>query len=156
MTSANRGRSGLTLVEVVIALGMLALVVAAFSGLQVTNLRATRSSIETRTATSLLAFEAGLRSLLATDDAECLAAPWLPAGWSCRVSAHCPLSAACELRRIEVEIQLTSGRSVGASVVAHQRLESAAFRPAAPAEPVEPDEPGALVEPAEPTAGGSP
>lgn len=156
MTNASHGRSGLTLVEVVIALGMLALVVVAFSGLQVTNLRATRSSIETRTATSLLAYEAGMRSLLATDDAECLAAPWLPAGWSCRVSAHCPLSAACQVRRIEVEIELTSGRIVDASVVAHQGLEWAIFRPAAPAEPTEAEEPTEEAEPGVPTPGGSP
>ncbi|MBX3145008.1 MAG: prepilin-type N-terminal cleavage/methylation domain-containing protein [Trueperaceae bacterium] len=129
MAARSTRRDGLTLVEVVIALGMLALVAAAFASLQVTNLRFTRSALESRTAVALLAYEAGLRSLLPTDDTECAAAHWLPLGWTCVVTERCEFSPACEVIGHEIEISLPNARAFSAFITSNGRLETASFRP---------------------------
>lgn len=129
MTARSTRRDGLTLVEVVIALGMLALVAAAFASLQVTNMRSTRSALESRTAVALLAYESGLRTALPPEDTECTAAHWLPLGWTCEVTERCESSAACDVISHEIEISLPNARSFSAQIVANARLEAAPFRP---------------------------
>lgn len=140
--SSHARTTGITLVEVVIALGILALVTAAFAALQATNLRSTRAALESRTATGILAFEASMRSLLSHGDTECAAASWLPLGWACRASVRCEPSAACQVRALQLELTSASGRVFAAEVVSNPGLENAPFRPedayGLPAEPAAP------------------
>lgn len=124
--------AGLSLVEVVVALAVLGLALAAFGALQVTNLRASRRALEVRHATSLLAFEAGARPLLADASPDCRVGAWLPAGWTCAVVSTCDSPPGCAVRSIFVAVELPDGRRFTAAAAANAQLEAAPFRPAAP------------------------
>ncbi len=128
--------SGFSLVEVIVALAVLGLALAAFAALQVTNLRASRSALEVRTATALLAFEAGARSLLDDPSADCRVAAWLPSGWSCAVASGCGEGTGCAVRDLAIEVAVPGGRLYSTAVKAHAELEAAPYRPAAPPDPL--------------------
>ncbi len=130
MLSARRG---VTLIEALIALALLAVVVSAFSGLQLANLRATRGVAVVRTAAALLAAEAALQRQLPVTAGTCHVAAWLPAGWSCQALAGC-LAEGCVAESFAIELQTSAGRSFQVAGAVYRPLEAAPFQPASASE----------------------
>jgi len=123
------GSGGLSLVEVLIALAVLALVSAAFAALQLTSLRAARQAQESRLAAALLAVE--LEAQLLTGPASAGAAACLLGGAglpgaNCTAETWCSGAAGdCALRTVRVSLVLASGRGYSLLGAGYRPLEQA-------------------------------
>lgn len=122
------GRSGFTLVEVLVGLALLAVLGGALSALQVGTLRANRNAQLRLQAAALLADELALQRVLggapngAVSDGEgttesACAITHIPEEWACKVEARClpvPSLAPCAARLFTVELRQPSGASLRA------------------------------------------
>lgn len=109
--SQVRRRCGLTLVETLVALTVLAVAGAALASVQLGALRAGRTAQVRHVAADALALELLYQRLGPVAVAgECSVAA-LPAGWECSVRLTCPeVAHGCALQLIEVSVTPPEGR----------------------------------------------
>lgn len=113
---------GLTMVEVLVGIALLAVLGAALSALQIGTLRANRNAQSRLQAAALLADEVVLQRVLgglesSGASASACANPQTPDGWSCSVTAHClplPTLPPCAARLFTVEIGPPTGAALRA------------------------------------------
>ena len=116
-------RRGLTIVEVLIALTVLAVAGAALASVQLGALRSGRTSQVRHTAADALAVELLYQRVgPAAQAGDCLVAA-LPAEWQCSVSVSCPVAAlACALQVIAVTITPPEGPPLAGVTGRHEAL----------------------------------
>lgn len=107
MTRARAGH-GLGLVEVLVALGVLAVAVASLLALHAASLRATRAAQVTRHLAVAAESESRLRSLVAAAGADCLVAVRWPEVAHCRVEERCA-DAGCRVTLHAVTVATAAG-----------------------------------------------
>jgi len=119
-------RRGLSLVEVLVALALMAVMALALFGLQAASLRAARTAAQTRLLAAELGYQTGLARVLAGAPTACHVHD---AAGSCALSSTCldvGIGGECLLRSMSVVVTLDSGRSVTALTASYAPLESAA------------------------------
>jgi len=118
-------RRGLTLVEVLVALAVLALTLSAVLTLQATALRAERASALRRDLAARVANEMRFQRL--SPSPACAAQGTLPAGWRCEAAHTCLTSSVgCDAWIVRVRVEATNGAALAAVTAAAPALESAA------------------------------
>lgn len=105
----RRMATGLGLVEVLVALGVLGVVVAALLALQASSLRATRAALLTSHLAAAAEAEARLRSAVSAPGEGCLVAPRWPAVTACHVETSCA-DVACRVTLHAVTVRAADGR----------------------------------------------
>ena len=103
--------AGLGLVEVLVALGVLAVATAALLALQAAGLRATRAALVTEQLAAAAEAEARLRSAVGGDAGACLVASRWAVVTACRVETRCP-DAACRVPLYAVTVTAGDGREL--------------------------------------------
>lgn len=112
----SRGTArGTVLVEVLVAVGILALVLGSLVTLHAASLRATRSAAATRELAAAAEAEATLRSIVASPGPACLVATRWPGVSNCQVRGACGDDACSSLLQ---EITVTTAEGGSLSVVA--------------------------------------
>ena len=133
---APRRCGGLSLVEVLVALAVVAVVALALVGLQVTSLRAARTAAQTRAQAAALDLEAAMVRLTRPTTGACSA---YTAHAECQLAVTCldvDASGTCSVEVIEVSVVTPDGRSAKVITARHAALEAAAVtRPPPRAEP---------------------
>lgn len=116
-------RRGLTIVEVLIALTVLAVAGAALASVQLGALRSGRTAQERHTAADALAVELLYQRVgPAAQAGNCLVAA-LPADWQCNVSVSCPVAAlACALQVVAVTVTPPEGQPLTGVTARHEML----------------------------------
>jgi len=119
-------RHGLSLVEVLVALAIMASVTLALFGLQAAGLRAARTAVITRQQAAALRYEASLARVVTAPAIACRGAQL--AG-DCSLATTCLAAVAppadCELWQTVVELIGPDGRSTTLTTVAYAPLETA-------------------------------
>lgn len=106
-------RRGLTLVETLVALTVLAVAGAALASVQLGALRAGRTAEARHLAADALALELLFQRVGPAASAGACSAAALPAGWLCSVQLTCPDAAhGCSLQVIEVSVTPPEGRAL--------------------------------------------
>lgn len=100
-----RRRAGLSLVEVLVALTVLAVAGAALASVQLGALRSGRSAQAAHVAAAALEQELLFQRVGPVATAGACVAAQLPHGWQCQVSTSCPLATfGCQLQHIQVAV----------------------------------------------------
>jgi len=103
--------AGLGLVEVLVALGVLAVAVGALLALQAASLRASRSALVTRALSAAAEAESRLRSSVAAAGGACLVAGRWAVVADCRVEAGCA-GRGCQVPLHRVTVTAGDGREL--------------------------------------------
>lgn len=114
---------GLTIVEVLIALTVLAVAGAALASVQLGALRSGRAAQVRHTASDALAVELLFQRVGPAAQAGGCVVAALPAAWECSVHVSCPVAeAACGLQVISVTITPPEGRPLQGVTARYQAL----------------------------------
>ncbi len=105
------GARGTVLVEVLVAVGVLALVLGSLITLQVSSLRATRSAAATRNLAAAAEAEATLRSIAVDPGTSCLVATRWPSVSGCQVREACA-NEPCSRQLQEITVTGAQGRTL--------------------------------------------
>ena len=132
-------RVGLSLVEVLVALAIMATVTLALFGLQTAGLRAARAAALTRHQAAALRYEGSLARVVAEPAAGCRGTAAVGA---CQLTTTCldavALPEGCNLLRTIVVVTSPDGRSASLTTVAYAPLEAAVVGVPATAPAVDP------------------
>lgn len=119
-------RGGLSVVEVLVAVAIMATVALALFGLQAAALRAARTAATTRQQAAALRYEADLARVVAVAASSCRGNH---AAGACAITTTCldegAGSADCRLLRTTIAVTSSGGRTVTATTVGYAPLEAA-------------------------------